>query len=91
LRNFSATTYLGSVDFDARPFGKDELHRRHFFHLPVLGEVAERWRHYERDASDGSGPIAFDFYWVSLAVAVARLAPGHAALLAELPERCPQR
>lgn len=87
LSKFVETAYLGTVDFDARAIGKDELHRRHFFHLPLLGDVPERWRHYERAAADGSGPIAFDLYWLSLEVAAARLLHGHAALLAEVHGR----
>jgi 8-oxo-dGTP pyrophosphatase MutT (NUDIX family) len=87
LSNFVETAYLGAVDFDARAIGKDELHRRHFFHLPLLGEVPERWRHYERAAADGSGPLAFDLYWLLLEVAAARLAHGHGALLVEVHGR----
>lgn len=73
---------VGILDFDARPFGKNELHRRHFFHLCAAGEVSEKWRHYERDASDGSRErIAFDIYWLPLSGAAGRLIADHGALI----------
>ena len=85
LSDFSEVAFLGSVEFDARPFGKSELHRRHFFHLPITGRVPETWRHYERHASDGgTDPIAFDFYWLPIADAAARLSLGHGSLLGRL-------
>jgi len=85
LDAFPAVAFIGISEFDARPFGKMETHRRHFFHLPVLGTLPEKWRHYERDASDGPcEPIAFDFYWLPLSDVSERLIAGHGSLLAVL-------
>jgi 8-oxo-dGTP pyrophosphatase MutT (NUDIX family) len=87
LTSFSAVTLLGVADFDSRPYGKDQLHRRHFFHLPCVGGVPERWRHYERHASDGtSQPIAFDLYWLPFVDAMAKLSFGHGELIAKLQQ-----
>ena len=80
LRGFAAPVWIGVAEFDARPWGKDELHRRHFFHLRFGGSAPERWRHEERDAADGSGPILFELYWVALD-AVPELIAGHGAFL----------
>ena len=82
LTAFTQVVFLGISEFDARPFGKPEVHRRHFFHLPVQGTFPERWRHYERHASDGSGePIVFDFYWLPLSDVSHRLIADHGSLL----------
>lgn len=87
LTELSAPRFLGQQDFDARPFGKQELHRRHFFHLRVEGAVPENWRHYERDPSDGSGvPIAFELYWIPLSTAPDVLVASHGQLLPLLRE-----
>lgn len=88
LARLGAPRLLGIAEFDARPFGKDELHRRHVFHLPLRGPAPERWRHVEHDASEGDGePIAFELYWLGLDEAAARLDYGHGALLGALAER----
>jgi 8-oxo-dGTP diphosphatase len=85
---FERVMFLGLVEFDARPFGKDEIHRRHFFHLSAQPPLLEEWRHYEREPDDAAGPaIAFDFVWLSLSDAAARLAPGHANYIPSLATR----
>ena len=45
---------LGVVDYDLRPYGRDETHRRHFFHLEMLGDLPESWTAWEEHPSDGS-------------------------------------
>jgi len=52
LFSFASPRPLGTARFDARPHGKDELHLRHFFELPLLGEAPERWIHH----GNRSGP-----------------------------------
>lgn len=85
LCTFGAVESLGTADFDGRPFGRDEVHRRHFFHLPVSGTLPERWTHHERHASGaGREPIAFALRWASLGEAAQVLSAGHGALLPEL-------
>jgi 8-oxo-dGTP pyrophosphatase MutT (NUDIX family) len=82
LSDFSGVAFLGVAEFDARPYGKSEVHRRHFFHLPIMRAVPESWRHYERHACDaGTDPIAFDFYWLAIDDAAACLSPGHGSFL----------
>jgi 8-oxo-dGTP pyrophosphatase MutT (NUDIX family) len=59
--------FLGEVERDLADYGMAEIHHRFFFHLRCTGNPPERWRHAELTPSDGSsGPIPFDFYWVSL-------------------------
>lgn len=47
--------------------GRDELHRRFFYHITCTAPPPLTWRGYEYTPSDGSpGPVAFDFYWVDI-------------------------
>lgn len=77
LTGLSSPTFLGVSEFDMRPFGKDELHVRHFFHVRAADDVPETWRHDEQ----GTPPIAFDLYWLPIPVAAERLVPGHEVFL----------
>jgi len=82
LDQFLDVQLLGISDFDARPHGKNEMHRRHFFNLPFVGSAPERWRHHELRPSDGGqDPIAFELYWIPLRKAAAHLAYDHGAFL----------
>jgi 8-oxo-dGTP pyrophosphatase MutT (NUDIX family) len=82
LRGFDAVVPLGVRDFDARPFGRREIHRRHFFHLPFSGAVGELWRHVERHASGGSRrPITFELSWLPLSSARTALSFDQGALV----------
>lgn len=84
LDQFARVEFIGISEVDARPYGKDEMHRRHFFHLPLLGSAPERWRHHERHADGHGTPIEFEFFWVSIAVADMCLAYEHGSLLSRL-------
>ncbi|MDX2053660.1 MAG: NUDIX domain-containing protein [Polyangiaceae bacterium] len=85
LGEFSEVELLGVCDFDARPYGKDEMHRRHFFHMRLCGSAPDRWRHHEHHGSDGGeGAIEFELYWVPILEATACLAYEHGALLQRL-------
>ncbi len=70
LHDLRIMEYLGEQELDVRPWGKNELHLRHYYHLepgPAAfqdGIVPERWTHYEMTPSDGVEPIEFEFYWV---------------------------
>jgi 8-oxo-dGTP diphosphatase len=82
LDQFAGVEFIGISEVDARPYGKDEMHRRHFFHLPLRGSAPERWRHHERHAAEGDGsPIEFELFWISLEEADKCLAYGHGRLL----------
>jgi 8-oxo-dGTP pyrophosphatase MutT (NUDIX family) len=85
LVDFGPATPLGVVDYDARAIGRPEIHRRHFFHLPLRGAAPERWRHYEMFDSGGGGPVEYELYWLPLDEAVRRLSRDHGALLGLLP------
>jgi 8-oxo-dGTP diphosphatase len=92
LSGFENAHFLGTQEFDARPFAKDEIHHRHFFHIPLPGTVNERWRWFESDPSDGSESlIEFELYWVSLAEAKTCLGYSHDAMIHSLSVCCPTR
>ncbi len=66
---------LGETRFDPRPWGRDELHHRTYYHLAYEGTPPDTWQHGEMTPSDGSaGPIRFEFFWVDLPDGVPRLA-----------------
>jgi ADP-ribose pyrophosphatase YjhB (NUDIX family) len=57
---------LGEQASDRSDFGVAEVQQQRFYHLRCQQAPAERWRHLERDASDGSGPLRFEFWWAAL-------------------------
>jgi 8-oxo-dGTP pyrophosphatase MutT (NUDIX family) len=81
LRGLALPRYLGRRTVDMRPYGKPEVHRRHFFALRPLASPPESWRHWERHASDGQGPLAYDLFWHDLASGLPVLAADQGALL----------
>ncbi len=85
LSAFGQVAFLGIAEFDVRPFGKDELHRRHFFQHPLSDTPIERWRHCETDASDQPGvKIEFELYWLLFSDSAELLAPGHGIFVSKL-------
>jgi 8-oxo-dGTP diphosphatase len=76
--------HLGTCDFDASPYGRNEVHRRHFFQVLASGSVPETWVHLERYASDGGGPIPFEFFWAALPDGVPPLFAEHDAMIPRL-------
>ena len=78
--------FLGERTIDIRPWGKDELHHRHFFHLRVRTNPPDTWIHHETDPDDSPGhpPIPFAFYWAPFPDGVPDLIGEQGALLAEL-------
>jgi 8-oxo-dGTP pyrophosphatase MutT (NUDIX family) len=86
LRGLRVQRYLGEAEFDARPYGRDERHHRHFYHLVYDGSSPESWLHEESDPSDGSGPIPFELFWASLPAARFRLIAGQGTFLSQLCE-----
>ena len=66
LSSLALRRFLGEREFDATPFGRDEIHHRYFFHLECQGDSPDRWRHFEDQPSDGGEPIEFEIYWVEM-------------------------
>lgn len=79
LTAFRIERYLGERTYDMRPFGKEQFHRRFFFHAVLTGEAPERWRHEERHA--GTDPIPLEFFWWDLGSGSPDLIAGHADMI----------
>lgn len=58
---------LGETDFDIRPFGREEMHHRHFFHIECTAPTPETWQHHDPSPSGGEveKPL-FDFFWARM-------------------------
>jgi 8-oxo-dGTP pyrophosphatase MutT (NUDIX family) len=66
LTSLRLVRFLGLTRFDARPYGRNEIHNRWFFHLECTEAPSEGWIHWERSPSDGGDPIRFAFAWLPL-------------------------
>jgi len=88
LTQLRMIAHLGDEDVDVRPFGKNELHARSFFHIACDETTPDTWETWEHHASDGSGPHRFAHRWVPLD-AVPPLIAGHGAFLGQLRRRAP--
>lgn len=85
LSNLVLVRKLGEQRWDARPWGRDEIHQRHFYHLRCVGTPPARWRHREIHLSDGpSEPIMFEFWWADLPHGLPALIADHAAFVPQL-------
>jgi prevent-host-death family protein len=85
LSELKIRSFLGMREYDLSPYGRDEVQRRHFFHLEFHGETPAIWRHYENDPSEGGpGPIEFEFFWVRFPGEVPELAGGQGELLSKM-------
>ncbi|EIM26234.1 NUDIX hydrolase [Microvirga lotononidis] len=82
LSAFRIERYLGEHTYDMRPFGREQVHRRFFFHAVLIGEAPERWRHEERHA--GPAPIPLEFFWWDLGAGRPDLIAGHGKMLRHL-------
>ena len=71
---------LGVVSYDPRD-GKDELHERHFFQIPLLVQAPATW---ERLVEEGNGMFTFSFFWVNSSTIPERMYPGHDVFLGEV-------
>jgi ADP-ribose pyrophosphatase YjhB (NUDIX family) len=66
LSRFEIHAFLGVQDQDLTAWGKEEIHRRYFYHLIYDGQAPDTWQHYEIDPSEGNqDSILFEFFWVS--------------------------
>ncbi|NRP88607.1 hypothetical protein GFPCMMHI_04529 [Ensifer adhaerens] len=75
---------LGIDDYRFEKSGRTCHHQRHFFRCTLPETTPTTWRHFEMTPFDGSAPICFRFFWISLAEARKRLGYGMAALLEHL-------
>lgn len=69
LDHLELKAYLGTRDYDMSPSrdslsGRDEIHRRHYYHIVFSGEALESWRHFEEHPSDGGNRVEFELFWV---------------------------
>jgi len=80
LENLRVSSFLGVQVIDVTPFGRNEVFRRHCFHLELVGTAPERWTHFERDPSDGGPPIEFELFWVPMPDDVPELAADMGAM-----------
>lgn len=82
LASLKILLFLGARDFEFAAYGRDEIHRRHFFHLEAAGDAPQRWRHFERHPSeDVTEPIEFELFWVRFPDEVPELIAGLGDLL----------
>ena len=57
--------FLGTRSYNGAPFGLDEVHRRHHYHLVLKGPAPSMWRHFEEHPSGGVFErIEFELFWV---------------------------
>jgi 8-oxo-dGTP pyrophosphatase MutT (NUDIX family) len=85
LSGLEIVSFLGEREIDQRPFGKNEIHRRFFFHLHCHEDTPEQWQHEETDPHGGSAEqIILAFFWVAFPEGVPELAAEQGALLENL-------
>jgi 8-oxo-dGTP pyrophosphatase MutT (NUDIX family) len=86
LEGLELAAFLGEREFDARPFGKNELHHRRFYHLRCTTRPPEEWEHEELDPHGGADHrIILAFRWVRFPDEVPELIVGQGAFLHRLP------
>jgi 8-oxo-dGTP diphosphatase len=87
LTGLRLVQFLGEQMLDRSDVGLDEVHHRRFYHLQCGDDPPERWRHEERDPSDGTpGPIIFELFWARMPDAIPPLIADHGTLLPRLLE-----
>ncbi|MGK9167614.1 NUDIX domain-containing protein [Inquilinus limosus] len=75
--------FLGEALDDMRLFGRQELHRRFFYHATFDDVGPDRWFHWEEHG--GNSPIRFELFWWNSLHGLPGLTAGHGDLLARLP------
>lgn len=84
LTDLTIVAFLGRQSFDLRPFGRDEVHDRWFFHLSCGAETPERWRVRETTPATDEPPIRFELFWAPLNETLPSLIAGHDRFIPEL-------
>lgn len=80
--------FLGVQTYSLSAFHREEVHRRHYFHVRLQQNTPTSWRTFETHPSGGaSEPIAFEHYWVELATTDPGLIAGLDAFLPQLKAR----
>lgn len=87
LTNLELDVLLGEYVVDPAGLGRDKVHHFYYYHVRCRGEPPEVWRHWERDASDGSPPIEFELWWAALPDDLPELRPWSGAMVPELLAR----
>ncbi len=82
LTTLELVSYLGSQTWSVP--GRNETHQRHFYQLRCTATPPETWHHYETDASDGSPPIEFEFFWAPFPLQDLHLAGEQGVLLSQV-------
>ncbi len=77
---------IGKLVKDMSEYGIHQIQVQRFFHLLCTENPPETWRHSEEDASDGSGSIRFEFFWVALPDGVPILAGTQGYFIPQLIE-----
>jgi 8-oxo-dGTP pyrophosphatase MutT (NUDIX family) len=67
LTQLSDEGVLGEATFDARPWGRHELHHRTFVHFICHQQTPPAWEHWEEDPDDLPGErFRFELRWFPL-------------------------
>lgn len=65
LTHLQLVGVLGEAEFDARPWGRNELHHRTFVHFRCLELTADIWEQWEEDPEGSPGErFRFELRWV---------------------------
>ena len=90
LYSLKIAAELGMTNREMQPWGKDEIHERHFFHLVCEEDAPERWVTFENNPSDDSpAPIRLECSWVDLSAGLPGQSTGLPGQSAGLPDRAP--
>ena len=84
LPDLEIVDLLGEQVRDWSDIGLSEIHYRQFFHLRCTQITPETWRNTEADASDGSGPHLFEFFWVKIPDEVPELSGEQNVMISKL-------
>lgn len=87
LTGLKLVRLVGEQFRDMTDLGLEEVHHQRYYHLECVDPSSELWRHVEDHASDGSGPLLFEFWWARLLDEVPELTGTHGRFLPGLLEQ----
>ena len=76
IQRSAGLRYLGTHDYRFTRDGVSCVHRRSYFHLPIMEVMPESWENYETFPFGGGVPILFRLFWLPLDQAHRRLGLG---------------